>query len=46
MRFQRLCLFLAALCAATVSVNADDWESIFDGKTLDGWDGDPECLER
>ena len=42
MRFQRLCLFLAALCVATVSVNADDWESIFDGKTLENWDGNPE----
>ena len=33
---------LAALCAATVSVNADEWESIFDGKTLENWDGDPD----
>ena len=42
MRFQRLWLFLAALCAATVSANADEWESIFDGKTLENWDGDPD----
>lgn len=41
MRFQRILLFLAALCAATVSGSADDWETLFDGKTLEGWDGDP-----
>lgn len=42
MRFERLCIFLAALCGATVSANAGEWESIFDGKTLENWDGDPE----
>ena len=41
MRFQQLCLFLAVLCVATVSANANDWETIFDGKTLENWDGDP-----
>ncbi len=41
MRFQRLCLFLGVLCTATVSVNANDWEMIFDGKSLNNWDGDP-----
>ena len=41
MRFQRLCLFLAALCVAAVSANAEDWVSLFDGKTLENWDGDP-----
>ena len=41
MRFQLLCLFLAALCVASVSAMADDWVSLFDGKTLENWDGDP-----
>jgi hypothetical protein len=39
MRLQRIALFLAALCAVTVSASADDWETLFDGKTLDGWHG-------
>jgi type 1 glutamine amidotransferase len=30
------CLCLSSLCTA------DDWETIFDGKSLEGWDGDPE----
>ena len=41
MQFSRFFLFLAALCVASVSVSADDWENLFDGKTLNGWDGDP-----
>ena len=41
MQFSRFFLFLAALCVASVSVSADEWESLFDGKTLNGWDGDP-----
>ena len=41
MRLQRIALLLAALCVATGSASADDWETLFDGKTLDGWDGDP-----
>ena len=41
MQFQRILFFLAALCVATVSVSADEWETLFDGKTLEGWDGDP-----
>jgi hypothetical protein len=32
---------MAALCAVTVPASADEWESLFDGKTLNGWDGDP-----
>ncbi|HQX52482.1 MAG TPA: DUF1080 domain-containing protein [Planctomycetaceae bacterium] len=42
MFIQRLCLLLAALCVSTVSVHADDWETIFDGKTLENWDGNPD----
>jgi hypothetical protein len=41
MRLRRLWLFLAVLCTATGSVSANDWETIFDGKTLENWDGDP-----
>lgn len=45
MRF-RSCLFvlqaLALSCFAASAASADDeWQSLFDGKTLDGWDGDP-----
>lgn len=42
MRFQRLFLFFAALCAVSLTGSAEEWETIFDGKTLDGWDGDPQ----
>lgn len=41
MFIQRLCLFLAAVCVASFSAHAEDWETIFDGKTLENWDGDP-----
>ncbi len=41
MQLHRVFLFLAALCAVVVPVPAEDWESLFDGKTLEGWDGDP-----
>ena len=34
---------VAATCGAGLSTLADDeWESLFDGKTLKGWDGDPQ----
>lgn len=46
---RRSFLFLACLAALTVmatlpdSASADDaWQTIFDGKTLDGWDGNPD----
>lgn len=45
MRFIRWTAFLLALVMPTLSgsVKADDeWKSIFDGKTLDKWDGNPE----
>lgn len=30
------------ICCLTCGVRADDeWQTLFDGKTLDGWDGDP-----
>ena len=41
MQLKRIFLFLAAVCAVAAPMRADDWESIFDGKTLEGWDGDP-----
>lgn len=31
----------ATLCSPTISQGDDGWISLFDGKTLDGWDGDP-----
>ena len=46
MFIQRMCLLLAALCVSTVSVHADDWETIFDGKTLENWDGNPDEIGR
>ena len=36
-----LALGLAATHAQTPAANADGFRSLFDGKTLDGWDGDP-----
>lgn len=32
--------FLLSLLLVTPTI-ADDWVSLFDGKTLNGWDGDP-----
>lgn len=32
---------LLALAAVAGGVQADDWQTIFDGKSLEGWDGDP-----
>ena len=31
---------LAAVVLCTASASADDWVALFDGKTLDGWQGD------
>lgn len=36
---KRLSLLLCFLFVSSAS--ADDWVTLFDGKTLDGWDGDP-----
>ncbi len=33
-------LGLALMLLAPVA-QADEWQSLFDGKTLEGWDGDP-----
>jgi hypothetical protein len=33
-------LGLALVLLAPVA-QADEWQSLFDGKTLEGWDGDP-----
>ena len=34
---------LTLVCCMTSGVSADDeWQSLFDGKTLEGWDGDPQ----
>lgn len=41
MQFQKLLFTLAILLASSVAASAEEWESLFDGKTLDGWDGDP-----
>lgn len=41
MQFRRILLLLTALVASTITSRADDWEVLFDGKTLEGWDGDP-----
>ena len=32
---------LAAVVLCTASASADDWVALFDGTTLDGWQGDP-----
>ena len=32
---------LAAAVLCTASASADDWVALFDGKTLEGWQGDP-----
>ena len=32
---------LAAAVLCTASASADDWVALFDGTTLDGWQGDP-----
>lgn len=43
-----LSLTLAGLAAfglcskATIGADDDGWQTIFDGKTLDGWDGNPD----
>ncbi len=43
MRLLRLCCLLTTLLTALSNSNADDdgFVSLFDGKTLDGWDGNP-----
>jgi type 1 glutamine amidotransferase len=41
MRTGRLMFGLLLALSACTSLNADDWQEIFDGKTLNGWDGDP-----
>jgi hypothetical protein len=34
---------LTFVCCLVPAANADDeWQSLFDGKTLEGWDGDPQ----
>ena len=44
MRFLALCLFAvgSALPAVVVTADEDGYVSLFDGKTLKGWDGNPE----
>jgi type 1 glutamine amidotransferase len=37
-----ICLLLTAVMTLSASAVADDWEALFDGKTLNGWDGDPQ----
>jgi len=42
----RSCLLVAQAIALTCSLSAgvvaeDEWQTLFDGKTLEGWDGDP-----
>lgn len=37
-----ICLLLTAVMTLSASAVADDWEALFDGQTLNGWDGDPQ----
>ncbi|MES1194577.1 MAG: family 16 glycoside hydrolase, partial [Opitutus sp.] len=37
MKITRLVLCLASLTAAVATFAAEEWESLFDGKTLAGW---------
>jgi hypothetical protein len=39
---QPLPLVLAILCAFPLAAQADDWQSLFNGKDLSGWKGRPE----
>lgn len=41
MQIRRIMLLLAVMAMASVRVSGDEWQSLFDGKTLEGWDGDP-----
>lgn len=42
-RLSQLCLFVAAIAMSTGAVSAaDEGVSLFDGKTLNNWDGNPE----
>ena len=41
MQIRRWVLMLAMMVTASVSASGDEWQSLFDGKTLDGWDGYP-----
>ena len=34
-------LLLACLLASPLAAASDEWQSLFDGKTLNGWSGDP-----
>ena len=36
--------FTSVACATERRVNSDDWTSLFDGKTLDGWHKNPEKI--
>ncbi len=43
MSFRRVLLTLiAVLISITSAVNADEWQSLFDGQSLEGWDGNPQ----
>lgn len=42
----RCCLLVVPACALMLSMSTDvhaedEWQSLFDGQTLEGWDGDP-----
>ncbi|HAP08679.1 MAG TPA: hypothetical protein DCR20_12695 [Planctomycetaceae bacterium] len=42
MKWTRWTQWLGLACMLlTSAAQADEWQSLFDGKTLDGWDGDP-----
>ena len=34
-------LLAFACCFASIARADDEWQNLFDGKTLNGWDGDP-----
>lgn len=42
MQWLNLLVALSVLGAAGTAVAQDDWQTIFDGKTLDKWDGNPD----
>lgn len=38
----KLMVVMLAAAASSQAIAADEWQSLFDGKTLTNWDGDPE----
>ena len=40
MKTPQIALALLMILCASLQVSGDEWESLFDGKTLKGWEGD------